>query len=107
MKHISLAFAAAPVSSTFALADTPVTPAEAEKDQSCLAPSLSIHWIGNAGKLDQQLSLASQAAYEGSIPFARSSPTSLSKVGASAIFGRRLSRRSEKCVQPLYKSCVH
>ena len=31
-----------------------------------------LHWIGNAGKLEQQLSLASQAAYEGSIPFARS-----------------------------------
>jgi hypothetical protein len=33
---------------------------------------LSFHRIGNAGKLEQQLSLASQAAYEGSIPFARS-----------------------------------
>ena len=36
MKHISLAFAAALVSSTFALADTPVTPTEAEKIKATL-----------------------------------------------------------------------
>ena len=36
MEHISLAFAAALVSSTFALADTPVTPAEAEKIKAAL-----------------------------------------------------------------------
>jgi hypothetical protein len=36
MKHISLAFAAALVSSSFALADTPVTPAEAEKIKATL-----------------------------------------------------------------------
>jgi len=36
MKHISLAFAAALVSSTFALADTPMTPAEAEKIKAAL-----------------------------------------------------------------------
>lgn len=36
MKHISLAFAAALVSSSFALADTPVTPAEAEKIKAAM-----------------------------------------------------------------------
>ena len=36
MKHISLAFAAALISSTFALADTPVTAAEAEKIKAAL-----------------------------------------------------------------------
>ena len=36
MKHISLAIAAALVSSTLALADTPVTPAEAEKIKATL-----------------------------------------------------------------------
>ena len=36
MKQISMAFAAALVSSTFALADTPVTPAEAEKIKAAL-----------------------------------------------------------------------
>jgi hypothetical protein len=36
MKHISMAFAATLVSSTFALADTPVTPAEAEKIKAVL-----------------------------------------------------------------------
>ena len=41
MKHISLAFAAALVSSTFALADTPMTPAEAEKIK--LPCTFSIH----------------------------------------------------------------
>jgi hypothetical protein len=36
MKHISLAFAASLLSSTLALADTPVTPAEAEKIKAAL-----------------------------------------------------------------------
>ena len=36
MKHISLAIAAVLVSSTFALADAPVTPAEAEKIKATL-----------------------------------------------------------------------
>ena len=36
MKHISMAFAAALVSSTFALADTPVNPAEGEKIKAAL-----------------------------------------------------------------------
>jgi hypothetical protein len=36
MKYISMAFAAALVSSTFAFADTPVTPAEAEKIKAAL-----------------------------------------------------------------------
>jgi len=36
MKHISLAFAAALVSSTFALADTPMTPDEDEKIKAAL-----------------------------------------------------------------------
>jgi hypothetical protein len=36
MKHISMAFAAALASSTFALADTPVTPAEGEKIKAAL-----------------------------------------------------------------------
>ena len=36
MKHISLAIAAVLVSSAFALADTPVTPAEAEKIKAAL-----------------------------------------------------------------------
>jgi hypothetical protein len=36
MKHISIALAAALVSSTFAFADTPITPAEAEKIKAAL-----------------------------------------------------------------------
>jgi hypothetical protein len=36
MKHMSMAFAAALVSSTLALADTPVTPAEGEKIKAAL-----------------------------------------------------------------------
>ena len=36
MKHMSLAFIATLLSSTFALADTPVTPAEAEKIKAAL-----------------------------------------------------------------------
>ena len=38
MKPISMAFAATLVSSTFALADTPVTPAEGEKIKAALQP---------------------------------------------------------------------
>jgi hypothetical protein len=42
---------------------------------------------------------ASQAAYEGSIPFARSDPTNLWEMGASGIFGRQFGQPAVVSVQ--------
>jgi hypothetical protein len=48
----------------------------------------------------------SQTAYESSIPFARSNPTNLWKMGASGIFGRLFGQPAANSVQRLYKPCA-